>query len=114
MLTLALINRFFGASTRAIQKMAIAAFSVAKRLNRALAHRSQLRDLAQFDDHMLHDIGLSRSEVNGALEAGLFTDPAQGLAARDTARQGLVRQHQRAVDRSGSADVKLEKAAACC
>ncbi len=113
MLTLAMINQLFGASARAIRKVALATVAVASRLSRKLAHRAQLRELAQFDDHMLHDIGLSRSDVAGALETGIFSVSTPALGARDTARQGLVRQHLRASDRSGAVDVKAVKVSHC-
>jgi uncharacterized protein YjiS (DUF1127 family) len=46
--------------------------SVATRLR----HRHEIRNLAEFDDRMLSDIGLTRSEVEGALAEPFFRDRA--------------------------------------
>jgi Uncharacterized conserved small protein len=43
---------------------------------RALQHRHEIRHLAEFDDRMLKDIGLVRSDVEGALAESLFHDPS--------------------------------------
>ncbi|KAB0264531.1 DUF1127 domain-containing protein [Microvirga brassicacearum] len=39
-------------------------------------HRREVRRLAEFDDRMLKDIGLTRSEVEGALAEPFFRDRA--------------------------------------
>jgi uncharacterized protein YjiS (DUF1127 family) len=45
-------------------------------LAKALKHRAEIRQLADFDDRMLKDIGLTRSEVTGALEESIFENPS--------------------------------------
>ena len=39
-------------------------------------HRREVRQLAEFDDQMLKDIGLTRSEVEGALAEPFYRDRA--------------------------------------
>ena len=42
----------------------------------ALRHRREVMNLAEFDDHMLKDIGLMRSDVSSALAEPLFLNPS--------------------------------------
>ncbi len=56
---------------------------------RALTGRRILRELASFDDRMLKDIGLSRSDLRNAASEPLFNDPTALLAGRvDESRVG--------------------------
>jgi uncharacterized protein YjiS (DUF1127 family) len=47
---------------------------------RALENRQAVQDMAQLDDRMLKDIGLTRTDVRGALEVSLLDDPSHVLA----------------------------------
>lgn len=47
----------------------------------ARANRRAFSALAGWDDHMLADIGLNRSAVQGALEVGFADDPSQVVTA---------------------------------
>ena len=42
----------------------------------ALKHRREVRHLAEFDDRMLADIGLTRGDVMGALDEPLTRNPS--------------------------------------
>lgn len=42
----------------------------------ALKHRREVRHLAELDDRMLADIGLTRSDVTGALDEPLIRNPS--------------------------------------
>jgi uncharacterized protein YjiS (DUF1127 family) len=46
-------------------------------------HRREIRNLSEFDDRMLSDIGLTRSEVQGALAEPFFSHRAVLLARWD-------------------------------
>jgi uncharacterized protein YjiS (DUF1127 family) len=48
-------------------------------LAKALKHRREIINLAEFDERMLKDIGLTRSDVDGALAEPLFHNPSQVL-----------------------------------
>ena len=76
-----------------------AAMSTVKALRRIVVNRAQVRTLANLDDRVLHDIGLTRSEVHGTLSTGMFADPSIMLCARDADRRNLVSSHQRALGR---------------
>jgi uncharacterized protein YjiS (DUF1127 family) len=45
-------------------------------LSRALRHRREIKHLAEFDDRMLKDIGLTRSDVSCALSEPLLRNPS--------------------------------------
>ena len=51
-------------------------------IGRVLAGRRVLRELASFDDRMLQDIGLSRSDLRNAAAEPLYRDPTSLLAGR--------------------------------
>lgn len=66
-----------------------------QRLERGLAgvrHRKGLAMLANFDDHALADIGLTRSDLYDALAQRLWDDPTTMLECRRTARRDEARQ----------------------
>jgi uncharacterized protein YjiS (DUF1127 family) len=46
----------------------------------AVKHRRELRRLTDLDDHMLADIGLTRSKLHAALSAPPWRDPTKGLS----------------------------------
>jgi uncharacterized protein YjiS (DUF1127 family) len=57
------------------------------RFAKALKHRAEVRQLADFDDRMLKDIGLTRSEVSGALQESIFENPSVLLVRSFERRQ---------------------------
>jgi len=60
---------------------AIAAIAV------AIENRRAVRSLAQYDDAMLRDIGLTRSDVYAALDQPLLRDPTAHLVELNSARR---------------------------
>lgn len=63
------------AGTNVLRAAARAVANLAK----ALQHRREIMHLAEFDDRMLKDIGLVRSDVDGALSESLFRNPSAVL-----------------------------------
>src|SRR3954451_2909700 len=57
----------------------------------AIRHRREVRQLCAWDDRMLKDIGMTRSDVMGALSEPLSRDPSAVLAARFGRRRGRAR-----------------------
>ncbi|WP_157961387.1 DUF1127 domain-containing protein [Microvirga flavescens] len=56
---------------------------------RALKHRREVRALAEFDERMLKDIGLTRSDVDSALDESVFNNPSV-LLVRSVERRARV------------------------
>jgi uncharacterized protein YjiS (DUF1127 family) len=54
----------------------------ARRIAQALTRRADIAALANFDDRMLADIGLTRSDVRDAIAEPLWRDPSGLLASR--------------------------------
>ena len=61
---------FSGTATLALVARTLTNFVV------ALKHRREVSYLAEFDDRMLADIGLTRSDVTGALDEPLIRNPS--------------------------------------
>lgn len=59
----------------------------AAHLRRALQRRRVITQLAQLDDHMLRDIGLTRGDLRDAAAAPMGADPTQVLVLRTTERR---------------------------
>jgi uncharacterized protein YjiS (DUF1127 family) len=76
----------------------------AKQLYRAIKHRREIATLANQDDHLLADIGLTRADVHHASAQPLGRDPTETLRRRAAAARrpgsivGLFRQPTNAVD----------------
>ena len=65
--------------------------ALVQRLARALKNRRDARTLAGLDDHMLADIGLTRSDLHDAYSESLWRDPTDLLAQRVAERRGSRR-----------------------
>ncbi|MFL5038720.1 MAG: DUF1127 domain-containing protein, partial [Xanthobacteraceae bacterium] len=71
-----------GSFPRTIFALAAAVSLRLKRFVRAYANRSDATVLAGFDERMLADIGLTRSDVRDAFAEPLWEDPTNLLRAR--------------------------------
>lgn len=56
--------------------------SLYRRLARAYQARRDLQVLRSSDDHILKDIGVSRSQLDAALNAPFWVDPSHKLSRR--------------------------------
>src|SRR5918993_5424031 len=79
----------------AVKRVGAAVLGHAKALAVALSHRRAVKRLCAWDNRMLKDIGLTRSDVIGALSEPLSRDPSAALAARLGRRRGGARCGQR-------------------
>lgn len=64
--------------------------AVTVKLVRALNHRRAVLRLSELDERALKDIGLVRSDVEGALATSWLRDPSSVLAARSSLRSGVA------------------------
>ena len=65
---------------------------------RALEHRREVRHLAELDERILKDIGLSRTDVDGALSEPFYRNPSTVLVRAHAHRsrvQRLARRDER-------------------
>lgn len=62
---------------------------------KAVANRRALAQLGEFDDRMLKDIGLSRSDLRDASAGPLWQDPTSVLVVRAVERRASRRQAAR-------------------
>ena len=76
-----------------------------KRMVRSVRNRHDAGKLTQFDDRMLADIGLTRSDLRDAYAESLWRDPTDVLARRAGERRSGGR--RRAFERSAASPAKL-------
>jgi uncharacterized protein YjiS (DUF1127 family) len=94
-------TRFFAATapvTGTVTKRIVNAIASAWRAHR---NRLEVRQLLEFDDRALRDIGLTRGDVGAALSSGPFEDPSRRLVVlaveRRAGRMMQARERLRAV-----------------
>ncbi len=65
-------TKLFGASGRAIANILMATW-------RNLSNRRRIRELYHLDDHLLKDMGLTRTDIGRALRSPIDLDPSVSL-----------------------------------
>jgi uncharacterized protein YjiS (DUF1127 family) len=89
-----------------------AVFGPIARLARAISDRQDVKRLMELDDRALKDIGLSRSDVDGALAEPLFRNPSAVLL-RSVERRSRADGSPVSAARSVRPVVPLVKQACC-
>lgn len=64
-------------------------------IGRAILHRREIMRLGELDERGLKDIGLLRSDLDGALATSWLTDPSKVLASRSQASADVAGQRRR-------------------
>lgn len=64
-----------------------------QRIGLVIRHRLEMRELAQFDERMLKDIGLTGSDVQGALSEPWHKDPSRMLRIKSVQHRALTWAH---------------------
>ncbi|CAN5153570.1 hypothetical protein BH10PSE8_BH10PSE8_21940 [soil metagenome] len=84
-------------ATKSLSSVSVVATRVAARgfapivaLVKALIHRREVLRLGELDERSLKDIGLVRSDLDGALAVSWLADPSVILAERSSARSGVA------------------------
>ena len=84
-------------ATKSLSSVSVVATRVAARgftsivsLVKALIHRREVLRLGELDERSLKDIGLVRSDLDGALAVSWLADPSVILAQRSSARSGVA------------------------
>jgi uncharacterized protein YjiS (DUF1127 family) len=62
-------------------------------LAKTLRHRREVKNLAEFDDRMLKDIGLERSDIHSALSEPLLRNPSWVLVRSAERHSRSARSH---------------------
>lgn len=76
-------------------RVAASALNQGARMWTALKNRRIAGRLAGWDDHMLHDIGLTRGDVHAALAGSLADDPTLRLVTLANERRAATRHRAR-------------------
>lgn len=71
-------------------RVAVRGFTPIVALVKALIHRREVMRLGELDERGLKDIGLVRSDLDGALSVSWLSDPSAVLAERSSARSGVA------------------------
>ncbi|MEP9378228.1 DUF1127 domain-containing protein [Aquabacter sp. CN5-332] len=75
----------------ALAHFLLQAAGLAVKAARAIERRRALNQLGQMEDHMLRDIGLTRSDVRDAASEPLWRDATQVLVTRSVERRVAAR-----------------------
>lgn len=90
MLTLTFTRKPFSFVAANVARGVVRGFTGVGALIRALVHRREILRLAELDERGLKDIGLVRSDIDGALATSWLDDPSIVLAARSAVRSGAA------------------------
>lgn len=74
-----------------LARMLMQVAGIAVKAARALENRSALTQLAQLDDHMLQDIGVTRGDLRDAASEPLWRDGTHVLITRSVERRAAAR-----------------------
>jgi uncharacterized protein YjiS (DUF1127 family) len=90
-------------ATKSLSSVSVVATRVAARgftpivaLVKALIHRREVLRLGELDERGLKDIGLVRSDLDGALAVSWLSDPSVILAERSSTRSGVAAKRREA------------------
>ncbi|AOO80901.1 DUF1127 domain-containing protein [Bosea vaviloviae] len=90
MLIMTIATKPFASVLGVVTRIAARGFAGVTSLTKAIIHRREVLRLTELDERGLKDIGLVRSDVEGALATSWLDDPSTILAARSGARSGVA------------------------
>lgn len=107
-----LIVSFVSKSSALLSRIAFSPIAAARAVTRAALNRRAVLQLTELDDRNLKDIGLIRSDVEGALANSWFSDPSIVLSERSAKRSGNAAEATRAKPSGPAPQAKRPAAAA--
>ncbi|WP_186418698.1 DUF1127 domain-containing protein [Bosea sp. CS1GBMeth4] len=90
MLVMTFVTKTLSAVSGGAARAAAHTVSGAKHLGRALLHRREVMRLSELDERGLKDIGLVRSDIEGALSVSWLSDPSSVLEARSAQQRSAA------------------------
>lgn len=90
MLLMTFATKSFASVPGAVTRVAARGIAAVVNVTKAIIHRRDVLRLAELDERGLKDIGLVRSDVEGALATSWLNDPSTILAARSTASSSVA------------------------
>jgi uncharacterized protein YjiS (DUF1127 family) len=90
MLVMTFATKSFASVSSGVTRVAAWTFYGVATLTKAIINRREVLRLSELDERGLKDIGLVRSDVEGALSTSWLDDPSTILAARSRARSGVA------------------------
>ncbi|HEV7260027.1 MAG TPA: DUF1127 domain-containing protein [Bosea sp. (in: a-proteobacteria)] len=90
MLLMTFATKSLSSASAGATRVAVRGFSPIVALVKALIHRREVLRLGELDERGLKDIGLVRSDLDGALAVSWLSDPSVILAERSSARSGVA------------------------
>lgn len=103
MLVMTFVTKSLSSVSAGVVRAAATGIKPVTSLVKAIVHRREVLRLAELDDRGLKDIGLVRSDVEGALATSWLRDPSSVLAARSQDRAEVAaNRREEAFLRAGS------------
>lgn len=90
MLVMTFATKSFASVSGGVTRVAAQGFNAVTTLVKAILHRREILALGELDERGLKDLGLVRSDLEGALATSWLTDPSAILADRSSARSGVA------------------------
>ncbi|AMJ58947.1 hypothetical protein AXW83_00310 [Bosea sp. PAMC 26642] len=90
MLIMTFATKSFSSVSDVVTRVAARGFITVANVIKAIIHRRDVLRLTELDERGLKDLGLVRSDVEGALATSWLSDPSAILAARSSARSGVA------------------------
>jgi len=90
MLVMTFVTKSFASVPVAVTRVAAQGFVAVRTLAKSIIHRREVMRLGELDERGLKDLGLVRSDIDGALATSWLNDPTTILAARSSARSGVA------------------------
>jgi len=117
MLIMTFVTKTLSAVSGGAARAAAHSVTGTKNLVRAFVHRREVMRLSELDERGLKDIGLIRSDIDGALAVSWLNDPSSVLQARSDQQQSAAASRReaglrrpvviQAATRPGAKDIKI-------